>query len=1124
MKKTFICLAASLLFIVVGCVEGLNEPEVTETSSEQLPNLTAGFAEEETKTYVESDKYLRWHEDDRLTAFYGNTRNRQYKFNGATGDNNGSFSHVPSGDLETGNTFDHIYAVYPYDETATITDNGQISLTLPAVQTYAENSFGRGANTMLAVTENKEDTFLAFKNACGYLKLKLYNPEGATIKSVEVKGNGEEKIAGAATATIAFGEAPQLTMSDNATTIITLDCGKGVELSNDAESPTVFWLVLPATTFVDGITITVTDVDGRVFEKSTSKSVAIERNAIQPMAALEVVCTNLQPKNEIWYTSTDGEVVIPSATDIFGANIVSNTYENGKGIIKFDAPVTSIGDYAFNDCGSLKNVTIPNSVTEIGEQAFLNCSSLTSVTIPNSITSIGIYTFKYCSSLTSVTIPDSVTSIGDYAFACCSSLKAFYGKFASEDNRCLIINGVLNSFAPAGLTEYVIPDSITSIGGQAFLECSNLKSVTIPNSVTSIRKYAFRNCSSLTSVTIPDGVTSIGERAFQYCTSLTSVTIPDSVTSIGKNAFAGCTSLTSVTISDSVTEIGYAVFWKCSSLTSVSIPDNVTSIGGQAFQYCTSLTSVTIPDSVTSIGKNAFDVCSSLTSVYCKPTTPPAGGQYMFDQSASGRKIYVPYNSVDVYKSSENWSRYASDIVGYDFETGEVVEIKPNNEIWYTSSDGNIVTPYATNVFGANIVSNTYENGKGIIKFDAPITSIGEGAFYNCKRLASVTIPDGVTWIGANIFNSCSKLVSVTIPDSLTWIGADAFSGCSSLTGVYISDVAAWCYIYFASSTSNPLYYAHNLYLNNRLVTDLIIPDTATAISQYAFYYCNSLASITIGKGVTEIGTAAFYNCKGKLIINSHRVVEGDYLKEGYPSSELGWLSGAMFTSVTIGNGIKEIGEYVFYNCSSLTSVTIGNSVTSIGYRAFYNCSSLTSVYISDIAAWCNISINTYGSPFNHAHNLYLNNELVTNLTIPDGVTKIGKGAFAYYTNLKTITIPSSVTVIGASAFEDCGNLKSVTISDGVNTIGDGAFYGCSALESVTIPNSVTKIGASAFQYCTRLGSVYCKATTPPILDSDVFVNNEDNRYIYVPSASVSAYKESDYWSGYKSSIRSYDF
>ena len=489
MKKTFILLAASLLFVMTGCVEALHEPGITETSSEQLPNLTAGFAEGETKTYVESGKYLRWHEDDRLTAFFGNTRNRQYKFDGATGDNSGSFSYVPSGNLETGNALDRIYAVYPYDETMTITDDGKISLTLPAVQTYAENSFGRGANTMFAVTENVEDTFLPFKNVCGYLKLKLYNADGATIKSIEVKGNGEEKIAGAATATIAFGEVPQLTMADDATTTITLDCGEGVALGTTAETATELWVVIPETTFEGGITITVTDTEGGIFEKSTTKEVVIERNAIQPMAALgvEFIAPVVKPaNNEIWYTNgSTTKATTPDETDVFGANIVSNTYDTEKEcwVIEFDGDVTKIGDWAFFRCSSLTSVTIPDSVTKIGESAFASCTSLTSVNIPDGVTEIYTGAFYYCSSLTNVTIPDSVTWIFDSAF---------------ED-------------------------------------CCSLTSVTIPDGVMYIYEATFLGCSSLISVTIPDRVREIGERAFSGCSSLTSVycnpTTPPAATS-----------------------------------------------------------------------------------------------------------------------------------------------------------------------------------------------------------------------------------------------------------------------------------------------------------------------------------------------------------------------------------------------------------------------------------------------------------------------------------------------------------------------------------------------------------------------------------------------------------------
>ena len=352
-----------LALVLCSCAETFVGEEIARPNNENLPDLTASFADKEaTRTYIEEGKYLRWNEDDRLTIFYGNTLNRQYKFNGATGDNSGTFSLVPSDELGTGNAFDHIYALYPYNADARISDEGVISLTLSAVQNYAENSFGRGANTMIAVTENLEDTFLAFKNACGYLKLKLYNAEGATIKRIEVKGNSGERLAGAATATIAFGEAPVLAMADDATTSVTLDCGEGVALGTTAETATEFWVTLPATTFAEGLTITATDTEGGVFEKSTTNEVIIERNAIQPMAVLETEFLYPTPRpanNEIWYTNGNTtEATTPNKTNVFGANIVSNTYDVAKGcwVIKFDGEVTTIGERAFFWCSNKQGI------------------------------------------------------------------------------------------------------------------------------------------------------------------------------------------------------------------------------------------------------------------------------------------------------------------------------------------------------------------------------------------------------------------------------------------------------------------------------------------------------------------------------------------------------------------------------------------------------------------------------------------------------------------------------------------------------------------------------------------------------------------------------------------------
>ncbi len=295
--------------------------------------------------------------------------------------------------------------------------------------------------------------------------------------------------------------------------------------------------------------------------------------------------------------------------------------------------VTSIGQSALWNCTSLTSITIPNSVTSIGDRAFYLCESLTSITIPNSVTSIGTLAFYGCSGLTSITIPNSVRSIGNVAFIGCSGLTSITvekgnTKYDSRDNCNAIIETNTNMLI------------------------AGCKITTIPNSVTSIEGDAFHGCSGLTSITIPNSVTSIGMQAFFECSSLTSITIPNSVTSIKSYTFRGCSGLTSITIPNSVTSIGMQAFFECSSLTSVTIPNSVTSIGDDAFGECSSLTSITIPNSVTSIGERAFDGCSGLTSITFERTTPPQIEYAVFDGVNKSIPIYVPANSREAYKKA----------------------------------------------------------------------------------------------------------------------------------------------------------------------------------------------------------------------------------------------------------------------------------------------------------------------------------------------------------------------------------------------------------------------------------------------------------------------------------------
>ena len=283
MKKNHIFILG-LTLLVSGCSQ--EELWNKQSTASEERTFTASFEQNESRTYIDEGNLQRWTKADKISLFEGNTLNHQYQFNGETGDRSGTFTKTssPSG---TGKDLNSNYAVYPYSSDIQITENGMITVALPEEQKYAVNSFGLGDNTMVAVTQNTEDTSLKFKNVGGYLKLKFYG-SNISINTIKLTGNSNEKIAGTANVSPAYRGNITTTMSDEATESITLNCENGIEIGNTIESATEFWIVVPPTVFELGFTINVAYNGNCELMKTTNNRVVIERNTIKTMEAIEL--------------------------------------------------------------------------------------------------------------------------------------------------------------------------------------------------------------------------------------------------------------------------------------------------------------------------------------------------------------------------------------------------------------------------------------------------------------------------------------------------------------------------------------------------------------------------------------------------------------------------------------------------------------------------------------------------------------------------------------------------------------------------------------------------------------------------------------------------------------------
>ncbi len=699
---------------------------------------------------------------------------------------------------------------------------------------------------------------------------------------------------------------------------------------------------------------------------------------------------------------------------------------NGLTSVTIGNGVVSIGDFAFSGCYNLTSVIIPNSVREIGSSVFQGCRSMTTLIIGNSVTSIGRSAFDGCNGLTSVTIPNSVTSIGEGAFNICSGLISVTipssvksigsGLFSgcSGLTSILVESGNLNYDSRNDCNAIIESSSNTLIAG-----CKN---TIIPNSVTSIGNNAFTMCNDLTSVTIPNGVTSIGSLAFMYCSGLTSVTIPNSVTSIGKSAFLGC-------------------HW----LTSVTIPNSVTSIGESAFSECYSLKSITIPNSVIAIGKESFcDI--NLTTVISLIDEPFTISYSVFNTNTFNyATLYVPMGTIKKYKATEGWENFTY-IKELDSSGGGETPENPSDEE-QSGDDGSTKngtcgetvnysydkTTHKLTISGKGAISD-YDNGSNKapwfsyagdiqkIEIESGITSIGYFAFYKCSSITSLSIPATVGYIGSSAFEDCTSLTSLALNEGLLNVGGSAFEGCTGLQALSIP------------STVNSI--SINAFKNCKGITDVhcyaeTVPDThfdafdGTPTEKSTLYVpANSVEAYRTSwpwsdfKNIVAIGSTPAddptngscgetvkysYNKATHTLTVSGKGAIYDY---DNGSNKAPWSSYAgEIQKIEIKSGITSIGYFAFYKCSSIMSLSIPATIGYIGSSAFEDCTGLTS------------------------------------LSLNDGLLYIGGSAFEGCVGLQTLTIPSTVNSISINAFKNCKGITDVyCYAESVPDTDDNAF------------------------------------------------------------------------------------
>lgn len=779
--------------------------------------------------------------------------------------------------------------------------------------------------------------------------------------------------------------------------------------------------------------------------------------------------------NDLWYEYyDDGTAYVISdragnydyLTDVI---IPENIYVNYVTYL-----VTHISSGAFQDCQTLKSVTIPNSVKKIGEAAFSDCSSLTSIVLPLGLEELAQFAFEGCSSLSTINIPNGITYIGDYTFSNCSSL-----------------------------TSLTLPNGITTIGHSAFYGCSALESINIPEGVSVLENSAFTNCYSLASIVLPSTITKIGDGVFWSCFPLSSINLPDGLTSIGMGVFSN-TAINNIEIPRSLTDIHTEAFSNMFLLENIFVDEdnpNYCSIGGILYTK----------DKSTLIHMPAKNQSSSIT-------IPKTATNFPYDQLYNNRQL----ENIFVEEGHPSYS--SIDGVLYNKDQTTILAC-PRAKT--SVSLPNSLTSIGKSAFHGCLSIES-------ISIPGSVNQIGDYAFYQCTALKSVNLPDGLTNLSRNVFSSCSSLKAISLPSTLTTISDQVFVSCTSLDSINIPE--SLTYIGSAAFLHTPwlskqkdsdgaVYINRILYQYGSENEQYAIKEGTISISGDAFAHNRKIISVSMPNSVTYMGSGAFQQCD---LLKSIKISSNLISIESNVFDNCSSLS-----SIILPDSLKSIGSSAFSGCSALTSITIPEGVEYVSHDGvFSDCSSLDTIiwnakYHTDfdygeVAPFADISKQirsiTFGESVRHIP-AYLCYEMsnLSSLDIPSTVESIGRDAFKGV-DMRKFTHADGVIYIGSVLYGYNGKMPlntHIIIKDGTKTISPNAFADYEGLSAITIPSSVTHIGNWAFNNCSSYRKTYylgdiegwCKIRmASSAIGSEFYLNNKIVRKLIIPNSVDSIY------------------